>query len=153
MKTRWILRGVALLGILGCAGCKDGNSLTDPDGLDLNGAWTGTMTHYGSPTCAREDVSVALTQQGGAVSGSFRTSCEGMLDIRAELNGDSVSGTLNRADGSSIGQMSEVLPGRAFASRPGDLKSELTAGRACGQCSTRSTSLADCYPIGARVSF
>jgi hypothetical protein len=71
MKTRWIPCGVALLGILGCAGCKDGNSLTDPAGLDLNGAWTGTMTHYGSPTCTREGVSVALTQQGGAVSGSL----------------------------------------------------------------------------------
>ena len=41
------------------------------------------------------------------MSGSFQTGCRGTLDLRGELNGDSVSGTLYRAaDGSSIGLMS-----------------------------------------------
>jgi hypothetical protein len=39
--------------------------------------------------------------------GSFQTSCQGILDLRGELNGDSVSGALYRvADGTSIGEMS-----------------------------------------------
>ena len=108
MKTRWLLWSIALLGILGSGGCTDGDSPTEPNGgLNLNGAWTGRMTHYDSPACASEGISVALSQEGGALRASFQTSCQGMLDLRGELNGDSVSGTLYRAaDGSSIGEMS-----------------------------------------------
>jgi hypothetical protein len=106
MKKRWLLCSIALLGILGY-GCTDGDSPTEPNGgLNLNGAWTGTITDYGSG-CAREGVAVALSQQGPAVQGSFQTRCQGTLDLRGELNGDSVSGTLYRAaGGSSIGQIS-----------------------------------------------
>lgn len=109
MKRRWLLCAVAILGALGYGGCRDGDGPTDPGGggLNLSGAWTGTMTHYDSPACAREGVAVGLSQEGGAVSGSFPTGCRGTLDLRGELNGDSVSGTLYRvADGSSIGLMS-----------------------------------------------
>jgi hypothetical protein len=76
----------------------------------LNGALTGTISHE-FPTCAAcEGVAVALSQEGGAVSNGFRTSCRGMLDLHCELNGDSVSGTLYRlADSSSFGQTSGTV--------------------------------------------
>jgi hypothetical protein len=65
------------------------------------------MTHYDSPACASEGISIALSQEGGALRGSFQTSCQGMLDLRGELNGDSVSGMLYRvADDASIGELS-----------------------------------------------
>ncbi|HEY3122528.1 MAG TPA: hypothetical protein VGK70_00525, partial [Thermoanaerobaculia bacterium] len=39
--------------------------------------------------------------------GSFHTSCQGMLDLRGELNGDAVSGALYRVtDGTLIGELS-----------------------------------------------
>lgn len=107
MKTRWLLCSIALLGILGYGGCTDGDSPTEPNGgLNLNGAWTGTITDYGSG-CARESVTVAFSQDGASVRGSFQASCHGMLDLRGELNGNSVSGMLYRGpDGSTIGQIS-----------------------------------------------
>ena len=108
MKKRWLLCAVAVIGMLGYAGCRDGDGPTDPagGGLNLSGAWTGTMAHFDSAACAREGISVVLSQEGGAVRGSFHTSCQGMLDLRGELNGGSVSGTLGRSDGSSIGEIS-----------------------------------------------
>jgi hypothetical protein len=108
MKRKWLLCAVAVIGMLGYTGCRDGDGPTDPAGrgLNLSGAWTGTMAHFDSAACAREGISVVLSQEGGAVRGSFQTSCQGMLDIRGELNGDSVSGTLSRSDGSSIGEVS-----------------------------------------------
>jgi len=106
MSKGWLLSAVAILGVLGYGGCREGDGPTEPGGLNVTGSWTGAMTSY-SPACARESVSVSLSQGGGAVTGSFQTSCQGMLDLRGELNGDSVSGTLYRAaDGSSIGEMS-----------------------------------------------
>ena len=109
MKTRWLLRSAVLLGILGYGGCKNGDSPTEPTigGLNLNGVWTGAITHYDSPARARESIGVALSQEGGALRGTFQTGCRGTLDPRGELDGDSVSGLLYRlADGSSIGQVS-----------------------------------------------
>jgi hypothetical protein len=107
MKRKWLLSAVAVIGMLGYGGCRDGDSPTDPasGGLNLSGAWAGRMTHYDSPACANEGISVALSQNGGGLRGSFQTSCQGMLDLRGELNGDSVSGTLSRSDGSSIGEI------------------------------------------------
>lgn len=108
MKKKWLLSAVATIGMLAYSGCHEGDGPTDPGGgLNLSGAWTGRMTHYDSPACGNEGISVALSQNGGALRGSFQTSCQGILDLRGELNGDSVSGALYRvADGTSIGEMS-----------------------------------------------
>jgi hypothetical protein len=107
MKVRLLLCSVVLIGILGYGGCKDGNSLTEPDRLDLNGAWTGAITYYDSPACAREGIAVPLSQDGTTVTGSFQTSCQGMLELRGAMNGDSIAGELYGAtDGVRIGQIS-----------------------------------------------
>jgi hypothetical protein len=73
----------------------------------LNGAWSGTITHYDSPACARESIAVRLSQDGTTVTGIFPTSCRGMLDLRGAMNGDSITGELYGAtDGVRIGQIS-----------------------------------------------
>lgn len=106
MKTWWLGSWIVALGILGAGGCTEGSGPTDPGGgVNLQGAWTGTITHS-DPVCAREGVTVALSQEGTALRGSFQTSCQGMLDLRGELSGGSISGELSRAPGgASIGQI------------------------------------------------
>jgi hypothetical protein len=75
-------------------------------GLNLTGAWTGTITPYDSD-CASESISVVLLQEGTALSGNFRTNCQGAVDLRGEMNGNSISGTLSGASGAvRIGQVS-----------------------------------------------
>jgi hypothetical protein len=108
MKTRWILCSIALLGILGCAGCSDSGSPTEvTGGLSLEGAWTGTIDHYDSPACVRENIAVTLSRAGTDVTGRFQTSCRGMLELRAAMDGDSIAGELyGVSDGVLIGQIS-----------------------------------------------
>lgn len=105
MKTRRLLCSVALLGALG--GCTDEDSPTAPtSGLNVSGAWTGTITHHDS-ACARESIAVTLTQDRASVMGSFPTSCQGMLELRSAMNGDSLVGELYRElDGLWIGEVS-----------------------------------------------
>jgi len=105
MKTRWLLCSVVLLGILG--GCKDADGPTDPDAtVNVNGAWTGSMTSY-IPTCARESIAVTLSQDGTTVAGNFSTGCQGRLELRGAVTGDSIAGELfGAADGARIGQIS-----------------------------------------------
>jgi hypothetical protein len=105
MKKRWLLCS-AILGILGYGGCKDAGAPTEPAGLNVSGPWTGAMTSY-SPACAREGIAVTLSQHGTTVTGSFRTSCQGMIELRSAMNGDSLAGELYGAtDGVRIGQVS-----------------------------------------------
>jgi len=106
MKTRWLVWSIVALGILGSGGCTEGSAPTDPGGgVNLQGAWTGTITHY-DPVCAREGIAVALSQEGTALRGSFQTSCQGMLDLHGELSGGSIFGELSLAPGgASIGQI------------------------------------------------
>jgi len=108
MKTRWLQCTVAILAILGYGGCTNADAPTEPDGgLNLNGAWTGAITYYDSPACAREGIAVPLSQDGTTVTGSFQTSCQGMLELRCAVNGDSIAGELYGAtDGVRIGQIS-----------------------------------------------
>jgi hypothetical protein len=74
--------------------------------LDVSGAWTGAMTSY-LPACAREGIAVTLSQHGTTVTGGFRTSCQGMLDLRGAMSGDSIAGELyGGSDGVRIGQIS-----------------------------------------------
>ena len=107
MKTRWLLWSVALLGALTFGGCTDDDSLTAPiSGLNVSGAWTGTITHYDS-ACSRESIAVTLTQDRATVTGSFPTGCYGMLELRGATNADSLVGELYRElDGLQIGQVS-----------------------------------------------
>lgn len=107
MKTWWLLCSVVLLGILGGGGCKDAGAPTEPNaGLNMNGAWTGSMTSY-SPACVREGIAVALSQDGTTVTGSFPTSCQGRLELRGAVSGDSIVGELfGGTDGVLIGQIS-----------------------------------------------
>jgi hypothetical protein len=108
MHARLLLCFVASLLILGFAGCTDGDAPTEPrSGLSLNGAWTGTLTHYDSLACAREAISLTLAQEGTTVTTTFPTGCRGMLDLRAAVSGDAVVGELYRSvDGLRIGQIS-----------------------------------------------
>jgi hypothetical protein len=108
MVTRWLLCSIALLGIVGYGGCTDEGAPTEPNGrLNLSGAWTGSITHYDAPACAREGIAITLSQNRSTVTGTFQTSCRGLLELRGAMDGDSVSGTLSRAPGgSTIGQMS-----------------------------------------------
>lgn len=110
MKTRWLLSAVASLGILGYAGCSDEGAPTEPKiGLNLSGAWTGAITSY-SPACAREGIAVTLSQNGTTVTGSFPTSCQGRLELRGAMSGDSIAGELYGAtDGVRIGQISGTV--------------------------------------------
>lgn len=105
MKTRWILCSVVLLGILG--GCNDAGAPTEPSAaLNVSGAWTGSITSY-SPTCAREGIAVTLSQDGTTVTGDFPTSCQGRLELRGAMSGDSIAGELfGTTDGVRIGQIS-----------------------------------------------
>jgi hypothetical protein len=105
MKTRWLLCSVALLGAL--SGCTDEDSPTAPiSELNLSGAWSGTITHYDS-ACARETIAVTLTQDRATVTGSFPTSCQGMLKLRGATNAASLVGELYRElDGLWIGEVS-----------------------------------------------
>ena len=107
MKTRWLLCSIAIVVILGYGGCKDAGAPTEPHaGLDVSGAWTGAITSY-SPACAREGIAVTLSQDRTTVTGSFRTSCQGMLDLRGAMGSDSIVGELYSAsDGVRIGQIS-----------------------------------------------
>jgi hypothetical protein len=107
MKSRWILCSIALLGVVGYGGCKEGSSPTEPNaGLNVSGAWTGAMTSY-SPACEREGIAVTLSQDGTTLTGSFPTSCQGRLDLRGAMSGDSIAGELYGAtDGVRIGQIS-----------------------------------------------
>jgi hypothetical protein len=110
MKTRWLLCSVAVLGIFGCGKCADEGAPTEPNGgLNVSGAWIGTITHYDS-ACRRKSIAVSLSQEGTTVRGSFRTSCQGMLHLRGAMNGDSVVGELYRElDGLRIGQVSGTV--------------------------------------------
>jgi hypothetical protein len=105
MKMRWLLGSVVVLGIL--AGCNDAGTPTEPGAaLNVNGAWTGSMTSY-SPTCAREGIAVTLSQDGTTVTGNFPTSCQGRLTLRGAMSGDSIVGELiGTTDGVRIGQFS-----------------------------------------------
>jgi hypothetical protein len=107
MKTRWLLWSVALLGALVVGGCTDDETPTAPiSGLNVSGAWTGTITYYDS-ACAREGIAVTLTQNRSTVTGSFPTSCQGTLELRGATNADSLVGELYRElDGLQIGQIS-----------------------------------------------
>ena len=107
MKTRWLLCSIALLGIIGYGGCKDAGAPTEPHvGLNVSGAWTGAITSY-SPACAREGIAVTLSQDGTTVTGSFPTSCQGRLELRGAMSGDSIVGELYGAtNGVRIGQIS-----------------------------------------------
>lgn len=97
MKMRWLLCSIALLGILGSGGCTDSGVPTEPEsGLSLSGAWNGAITYYDSSPCSvREDVAVTLSQAGKTLTGSFHTSCQGPLELRGVINGDSITGELS----------------------------------------------------------
>jgi hypothetical protein len=115
MKTRWLLCSVVLLGILGCGGCEDAGAPTEPNAwLNVNGAWTGSMTSY-SPACAREGIAVTLFQDGPTVTGNFLTSCQGRLELRGAMSGDSIAGELfGTTDGVRIGQISGTASGASI---------------------------------------
>jgi hypothetical protein len=105
MKTTRVFCAVAIFGMLGCGGCIDGGVPTEPEsGLNLSGAWTGTITYYDSPPCAvREGIAVTLSQSGKTVTGSFHTSCQGILELRGEISGRSITGELyDGADGRHV---------------------------------------------------
>jgi hypothetical protein len=110
MKRRWLLCSIAIFGILGYGGCKDAGTPTEPNArLNVSGVWTGAITSY-SPACAREGIAVTLSQNGTTVTGSFPTSCQGMLDLRGAMSGDSIAGELYGAtDGVRIGQISGTV--------------------------------------------
>jgi hypothetical protein len=109
MRTRSLVCAVAILGGLGFGGCRDGASPTEASGgSTLNGSWIGSITYYDSPACApRESVALVLSQERRVVGGRFQTECQGLLELRGELNGDFVSGILYRVrDNSTIGRIS-----------------------------------------------
>jgi hypothetical protein len=95
MNIRRLLCAAAISGILGYGGCTDAGTPTDPSGLNLGGAWTGSITYYDSPPCtAAEGIAVTLLQAGRTVTGSFQTSCVGILELRGAIDGNSITGQL-----------------------------------------------------------
>ncbi len=111
MKTRWLLCSTLLVGIPLFGGCGDNGAPTEPTvgGLNLTGAWTGTITHSDSG-CGREGIAGALAQQGTTLTGSFPTMCQGMLELRGAMNGESLVGELSRTvDGVRIGEISGTV--------------------------------------------
>jgi hypothetical protein len=72
------------------------------------------MTSY-SPACAREGIAVTLFQDGPTVTGNFLTSCQGRLELRGAMSGDSIAGELfGTTDGVRIGQISGTASGASI---------------------------------------
>ena len=99
------LWSIVLVGVLGAAGCGDG-LITDPPTLD--GSWAGTVTYHPPPeaetvVCPAENVSVAFSQAGTALTGRFETACAGPLDLQATVNGETLNGTLVSTTGMPFG--------------------------------------------------
>jgi hypothetical protein len=97
MANRRLLCAAAFSGILGYLGCADAGGPTEREaGLQLGGAWTGAITYYDSPCTARDAIEVTLSQAGKTLKGSFQTRCQGILELRLAIDGDSITGELYR---------------------------------------------------------
>jgi hypothetical protein len=79
--------------------------------MNLSGSWVGTISFgadYRKPCAPREEIRLALSDSGSAVTGSLTTACEGVLEIRGTLSGSRLTVDLVREDGASIGVLNGV---------------------------------------------
>lgn len=134
MKRRHAVLLTVVTGTLGLLGC-DRAAPTEPDralaemsvektvpagSLLLSGNWSGTITFHafdgnsaGLACDGPAAVSVVLDQQGSSLTGRFRTSCAGELEIHGVVSGDgasgSLAGSLDSSSGLSLGRISGTL--------------------------------------------
>ncbi|MGH9369764.1 MAG: hypothetical protein ACRD3M_19100 [Thermoanaerobaculia bacterium] len=104
MKTSRLYLPALLLVLLWSSGCGDFKTPTEadalpPPGVNLEGAWTGTIGYPQSSdprraACGSEPIEATFSQAGSRVSARIETACEGALELGGTLTGNTLTGTL-----------------------------------------------------------